>query len=786
MRRLPFPTPGNLRSTVTRAGLAVALTTLGSLTGLVATAPSALASSSTNHEGSAGVAGGATFAKSAASATGSPLAQLGDSFILNSGGGYVAAGVAMRNLGSGTIHLTGIPSGSTIEGAYLLWDVIATSEASDLGTGNFNGHNITGTLIATGKSPCWGTQKVEFNHSFWATVTNDLTTGDYVVASSTYNRTYVLRGFASGTTSGKTPLDTTTSPFPELEGATLVVIYASSSAPPTTVELYGGAAETQLVTATHGSGNVLQQTINFPAGNSPSASTTFIVADGQSRTTNGVHTPLDWGGTFSGQKVVNGFTGDTHKTGPETSPARYNEHGFTKTSEIDETGNLWDTDTVNGSTLVHAAATSATATVEGGYDCLVWVGQVFSIATVPRTGHGGGGGGGGTPNPPPGPIVTVVWGPTADATAAAEFTRAFPYTKGSCPTSRAAVVATTAVYQDALSSQYLAQSLTTGTLLTPTLSLSPVTATALKEEGIKTVYITGGPLAVTTTVAGAIGQLPAYACGGTSPTGTISVQRIWGETQYGTAEQIADHVGISPAARKSFASAYSTANSLGGTGRYNDTSGAGSSAPSGAQLTAILASGQEFQDAQSASMISYHTKLPLLLTPATTLSTTAVAAIQELGITQLILMGGEFGITNTVESALIAKTGVSVLRVAGETYSDTARQLARFEAAASTSGLGWTPGHRILVSRGNGFTDGIAGAVLDGPHNTATGTGVRPLLLTENPIVLGTSLVTFLKNTGHTGIDGTPSKKVTNLTILGGPLAVSTTEISAMVTDLSH
>src|SRR5580658_1344314 len=39
-------------------------------------------------------------------------------------GGYESAGVAMRNLGYGTIDLTGIPSGSTVEYAYLLWDVL--------------------------------------------------------------------------------------------------------------------------------------------------------------------------------------------------------------------------------------------------------------------------------------------------------------------------------------------------------------------------------------------------------------------------------------------------------------------------------------------------------------------------------------------------------------------------------------------------------------------------------------------------------------------------------------
>ncbi len=382
--------------------------------------------------------------------------------------------------------------------------------------------------------------------------------------------------------------------------------------------------------------------------------------------------------------------------------------------------------------------------------------------------------------------VTTVAGQTADATAAAEFTRAFPYTRNSCPTTHDAVLATTKEYQDALSSQLLAEDLTTGTLLTSTTSLSPATATALKKEGIATVYIVGGPLAVTTTVATAIKSLTAYGCGGTTPSGgKITVQRITGSTQYGTAMAVAEFVGT--AGSKAFPGAYATTNATGGTGKFNDTAGKGSAAPTGSAPTAILASGEEFQDAQAASVISYHTKLPLLLTEPTSLSTTAVAAIAKLGVKQVILMGGTLAVSNTVEAALVAKAGVSVVRVAGQDYTDTARELAKFEAAATTDGLGWTTGGRIMVARGNGFTDGLAGAVLENTHNATTGASgtARPLLLTETPTAVGTYLNTFLTVTGHTGIDGAKGKTITAFTILGGPLAVSTAAIATMETDLT-
>ncbi len=384
------------------------------------------------------------------------------------------------------------------------------------------------------------------------------------------------------------------------------------------------------------------------------------------------------------------------------------------------------------------------------------------------------------------PTATQIYGQTADTTAAAELTRAFPWTAGSCPTTRTAVVATTNEYQDALSSQFLAQHLTTGTLLTPTESLSQVTATTLEKEGITTVDVVGGPLALSTTVVKAIENLPADQCGGVNPVGKIVVHRVFGTTQYATAMAVAELVGS--AGSKAFPGAYSTTNATGGTGMFNDTAGSGSPAPSGSLPTAILASGQEFQDAQAASVLSYRTRLPMLLTPAAQLSTTAVAAIQKLGIKQVILMGGPLAVSNAVEASLVAKTGVSVLRVAGKDYTDTSRELARFEAAGQTDGLGWTPGHRVMVARGNGFTDGLAGAVLESPHNDATGASraPHPLLLIESPTTIGPYVTTFLTVTGHGGIGGTSTKTVRALTVLGGPLAVTTASIAQMQADLGQ
>ena len=388
-----------------------------------------------------------------------------------------------------------------------------------------------------------------------------------------------------------------------------------------------------------------------------------------------------------------------------------------------------------------------------------------------------------TATPSSAPTATRITGPTPDATAAAELERAFPPATGSCPSSRSVVLATTAEYDDALSSQFLAQSLSTGTLLTPTESLSAVTEAALKAEGIQKVVVVGGPLAITTSVVAQIEALPAYACGGTAPSGNVSVTRIYGATQYATAAAVAERVGSAPTL--SFPGAYQGTDPAGGTGRYNDTAGQGTAAPAAPEPTAILASGVEFQDAEAASVLSYRTKLPLLLTPATSLSPTAVGAMKTLGVRQVVLMGGTLAVASTVEEALV-KIGVSVLRVAGQDGTDTAAMLARFEAGVTTAGLGWTPGHRVLLARGTGFTDGIAGAVFDSPLNTATGPegSARPLLLTESPTTPGSFLSAFLTATGKKGIDGQAAKTVTSFSVLGGPLALSTAALAAMEADL--
>ena len=64
---------------------------------------------------------------SSAAATGSLSTVLSESVH----GGYTTAGIGMRNLGYGTISITGIPAGATVKSATLLWDILAEANLAD-------------------------------------------------------------------------------------------------------------------------------------------------------------------------------------------------------------------------------------------------------------------------------------------------------------------------------------------------------------------------------------------------------------------------------------------------------------------------------------------------------------------------------------------------------------------------------------------------------------------------------------------------------------------------------
>ena len=252
-------------------------------------------------------------------------------------GGYVAAGVGLRNRGSGTISVSGIPAGSTVEQAFLYWSILGVEPQPDYAQGLVNGTSVTGDLIDSGPAPCWPDIPVGFAYRADATS---------VVSG---NGPVTLSGFASGSRAADDPWDAEPS-LPLAEGASLVVVYRNPAYPLTSVTIADGYTMV-------GSGRTA--TLTMPLGATASnpvgaARTTFIGADGQATS--------EPASTFNGRAVAEADWDGTDGPTP----------GYSQ-------GNLWDTMTASVGQWIIPGATTATMTVSGGADCMAWVAQVVSM-----------------------------------------------------------------------------------------------------------------------------------------------------------------------------------------------------------------------------------------------------------------------------------------------------------------------------------------------------------------------------------------------------------------------
>ncbi len=276
-------------------------------------------------------------------------------------------------------------------------------------------------------------------------------------------------------------------------------------------------------------------------------------------------------------------------------------------------------------------------------------------------------------------VTGRIFGSNADATAAQAFEIANPVGAGG---NLSAVVATDTDPYDALSASYVAGQAGTGVLLTPTGAISSETINALRIEGVETVYTMGGPLAISSAAIAQLEATPSYFPGGTTErfnafvntTRLLTVIPIFGQTADGTASQAAQFTGTHPIAQLAYQAGYG--------GAYNDTTGSsGSSATSAPDLgvnTAIIATDTGFQDAASASVIADFENAPLILSPPAALSSDAIAALDNDGIQQAIVMGGPLVINDSVVTQLEGM-GISVLRIAGTDATDTSAEAAKFE-----------------------------------------------------------------------------------------------------------
>ena len=300
------------------------------------------------------------------------------------------------------------------------------------------------------------------------------------------------------------------------------------------------------------------------------------------------------------------------------------------------------------------------------------------------------------------------------------------------------VLTSGANYPDALSAGYLAKEFNTGVLTTDPGSLPSETKQELIAHSIATVYLVGGTSAVSQNV---LNQVAALHVNNNPANPLINVVRIAGSDRFATNNLVDIYK----------APALST--------------------------TAIVATGLNFADALAVGPAIYKTGDPLILTSATSLSTSAAATIADLGIKTAIIIGGTSAVSSAVESALAAHGVTVAYRIAGADRTQTAADIAQWEtsglpaagAYAALGSLGFTDPGLVSVARGNNFAD----ALVAGP---VAGAQQHVIVLTADPNTVGAGIGQYLA--GRAGTVGT-------LQALGLSSAVSPATLNAAAETLT-
>ena len=116
--------------------------------------------------------------------------------------------------------------------------------------------------------------------------------------------------------------------------------------------------------------------------------------------------------------------------------------------------------------------------------------------------------------------------------------------------------------------------------------------------------------------------------------------------------------------------------------------------------TAVLARDDHFADALAGAPLAAHSDAPILLTPPDVLADTVADELERLEVEEVILLGGEAALTESVEDSL-ATAGYAVDRIAGTDRFSTAAAIAERVP----------PAGRVYVATGADFPDALtAGA----------------------------------------------------------------------------
>lgn len=274
--------------------------------------------------------------------------------------------------------------------------------------------------------------------------------------------------------------------------------------------------------------------------------------------------------------------------------------------------------------------------------------------------------------------------------------------KRAYPSGSATVVVTTGRdFPDALAASALAADLNAPILLTEPGSVPNITSSCLADLGASRVVIVGGEAAVTGGTASTLGQ-------------GRSVERVAGGDRYATAAAVARRLSSICAIQ-------------------------------GGGKTAIIATGENFPDALAGGSLAARgdgtNPCPILLVRGTSVPQATLDALRDLGITNIVILGGTGAVSSAVEGQLRTATGdTTPTRLAGVNRQGTAVDVATFlrgTLGCDISTVILAPGMPVA---GQTFTpDPLSASPL-------AGVLCAPILLTAGPDALGTDASTFIGN----------------------------------------
>lgn len=250
---------------------------------------------------------------------------------------------------------------------------------------------------------------------------------------------------------------------------------------------------------------------------------------------------------------------------------------------------------------------------------------------------------------------------------ASRYQTACQISQATFPSADTVVLATGAGFADALSAAGLAGSYDAPLLLTDPSSLPASVSAEIGRLGATTVYVVGGTGAVSAAVFDAVDALP-----------SVEASRIAGASRYDTAAKVARTIAAHEG------------------GAFCQR--------------AFVARGDSFADALAASPLAYGLAAPVLLVRTSSLPAETSDAIEDLGITDVVIAGGTGAVDANVAAAIDSLSGVNTpVRKAGASRYDTAAQLAAYGVDQ-----GWATWGFVGVATGLNYPDALGGGVACG------------------------------------------------------------------------